>query len=292
MLHKKFLHSLLAALILTLAPQAQAGLLDHFKNLVDQTGTAIENYNQNMWTGEASLGKTAIKSVKGAFAQEGVGNKVKGLNAAVDTIVAAQVKAQDGALADVKTILNTLKEIALYLPKKLNELFMKAMGKIKAFIARLNELNESHLGVGGGGEGGGAAAAAAPMADFGGDDELASALDAPSAPRASQSLPELDGAFSTMLESVSGLDSKKRSHSQQTIRASYLKALEMAFQSNSRDAAKELWAEAPAVFQTAPQEMQKSIEKLAASSGSDLAKQFAKAGSRLARSAQVQAKVK
>jgi hypothetical protein len=205
MMNKKFFFSLLIAMFVVSVPQSQAGLLTHFKNLVDQTGTAMENYNQNMWLGENSLGKTAISSVKGAFGQEGVGNKLKGLNDAVDKIAAAQTNAQNGALTDVKAILNTLKEIVLYLPKKIQALFKKAMDKVRAFIQRLSDLNNA--GGGGGNAGGGAAAAVLSDGGFGGDDDLESALDAPSAPHASKSLPELDGAYETMMASVDKMDS-------------------------------------------------------------------------------------
>jgi hypothetical protein len=65
----------------------------------------------------------------------------------------------------------------------------------------------------------------------------------------------------------------------------------MIFQSDNRDAAKTLWAEAPSVYRTAPQKMHKSVEKIAANSGTDLAKQFSKASARLAKTIKVQSKV-
>lgn len=290
MLNKNFFfRSLLLALLVVAVPQSQAGLLDHFKNLVDQTGKAMENYNQNMWLGEASLGKTAISSVKGAFGQEGVGNKLKGLNDAVDKIAAAQTNAQNGALTDVKAILTTLKEIVLYLPKKLQALFNKAMDKVRSFIQRLNDINN-----GGGAGGGGGGAAAAAVADagggFGGDSELENALEAPSAPHASASVPEIDGAFETMISSASKIEeSGKRSEAYGAIQASFLKGLELALQADDRDAAKALWAEAPSVYRSGAQKMHSSVEKVANASGSDLAKQFSKASARLAKSIKVHA---
>jgi hypothetical protein len=300
MTHKMSIRSLLVALALITAPQLNAGLLQHFKNLVDQTGVAVENYNKNMWTGDASLGKTAINSVKAAAGQKGVKAKFKGLNDAVDKIAAAQTNAQNVALTDVKAVLNTLKEIALYLPKKLQAIFNKGMDKIRAFIKRLGELNQGDTvkarwanltggaAAGGGDAGGGDAASFAE--DFG-DGDLADALDGPAAPHASQSFSDLDGAFGKMLAASSKLKGKKLKKARNTIQASYLQALQLAFERDSREAAKALWAEAPALFRSAPQKMQRSIENMAAQSGSALAKQFSKAAKRLSKSAKIQAQV-
>ena len=291
------------------APSAEAGLMGKFKELLDKTGTAMENYNGNMWTNEDSLGNTAIKSVKDAVKQKGIKGKAKGLTDAFDKVVAAQVKAQDTALTDVKAVLKVLADIVLWLPRKLQELFKKAMDKVRAFMAKLGQMNQGAtvkerwgnlVGAGAGG-GGGAAAFEMPAddeladavadepaeAEEGDSEEAAASLDA----RASASLPELDGAFTAMVSSVRKLEGDQRKTSVKAVQSTFLACAKLCFERDSQEGAEILWKEAPSVFRTNPDGMQRALEDLAQGYDTSLAKSLVKASGRLAKSIKVSARV-
>lgn len=295
---KRALGLLLAAALV--APPADAGLLGKMRELLDQTGTVMTNYNENMW-GDSGLGATAINSVKGA---------VKGDKKVLDVftdITGAQDKANAAAYTDVKAVLKTVWEIVTWLPRKINELFKKALGKVNDFMGKLAGMNQGATAkdrfnnlVGGGGGGGGAAVAPAAMGGGGGDDfdvgdfdaalADAASVDAegPMAPRASKSLPSIDGSFGEMLDGArKGLEGDRKKAGTSRIRKLYLSALDLAFSKDSAAGAKQLFEEAPAVFRGAPKGMQKAVTGLADKHGSKLAKSFAKGTGRLSKSMQV-----
>lgn len=116
---------LLVAFLLCAPVSSQAGV---FKNLFDRAGKTLEDYNRDMWTGENSVGKTALNG-KGGFNQR------------FEAVAAAMTRAQDNAKANLKAVWESLKDIALWLPRKLDAAFRKLMGKITAFANRLNQLN-------------------------------------------------------------------------------------------------------------------------------------------------------
>jgi hypothetical protein len=297
---KRVLGLLLAAALV--APPADAGLLGKMRELLDQSGTVMTNFNENMW-GDSGLGATAINSVKGAAKGE-----KKVLDVFTD-ITAAQDKANAAAYTDVKAVLKTVWEIITWLPRKLNELFKKALGKVNDFMGKLAAMNQgatvkdrfNNL-VGGGGGGGGGAAAVAPADLGGGGDDIGDfdaaladaasvdAEDAPMAPRASKSLPSIDGSFGEMLDhSREGLEGDRKKAATARIRKLYLSALDLAFGKDSSTGAKQLFEEAPSVFRGAPKGMQRAVESLADKHGSKLSKAFAKGTGRLSKSMQVHA---
>ena len=300
---KRLLGLLLAAALV--APPADAGLLGKFKELLDNTGTVMTNYNENMW-GDSGLGATAINSVKGAAKGE-----KKVLDVFTD-ITAAQDKANAAAHTDVKAVLKTVWEIITWLPRKINELFKKALGKVNDFMGKLDGMNQgasvkdrfNNL-VGGGGGGGGGGAPAAQPASLGGGEDFgdigdfdaaladAASVDAegPMAPRASVSLPSIDGSFGEMLDGArKGLEGTKKKAATSRIRKLYLSALDLAFGKNSASGAKQLFEEAPAVFRGAPTGMQRAVEGLASKHNSKLSKSFAKGTGRLSKAMKVHAK--
>lgn len=282
------------------APPAEAGLLGKMRELLDQTGTVMTNFNENMW-GDSGLGATAINSVKAAAK----GDK-KVLDVFTD-VTAAQDKANAAAYTDVKAVLKTCWEIITWLPRKINELFKKALGKVNDFMGKLNNMNQGgsvkeRFGnlVGGGGGGGGGAAIAEP-ASFGGADDVgdfdaaladAASVDAegPMAPKASASLPSIDGTFGEMLDGArEGLDGDKKKVATSRIRKLYLSALDLAFAKDSSVGAKQLFEEAPAVFRGAPEGMQRAVEGLAGKHKSKLSESFAKGTGRLSKAMKVHA---
>lgn len=297
---KRALGLLLAVALVT--PPAHAGLLGKFRELLDQTGTVMNNYNENMW-GDSGLGATAINSVKAAAKGE-----KKVLDVFTD-ITAAQEKANAAAYTDVKAVLKTVWEIVTWLPRKINELFKKALGKVNDFMGKLDKMNQGatvkdrfgNLVGGGGGGGGGAAVSPAPADLGGGADDVgdfdaaladAASVDAegPMAPRASQSLPSIDGSFGEMLDGArKGLEGDRKKAGTARIRKLYLSALDLAFAKNSVAGTKQLFEEAPAVFRGAPKGMQRAVEGLADRHGTKLSKSFAKGTGRLSKSMQVHA---
>jgi hypothetical protein len=123
----RFLFLLLAAFFLLSPVQSQAGV---FKNLFDRIGKTVEDYNRDMWTGENSLGNTVLHG-KGGF------------NKRFEAVAQAMGRAQDNAKANVKAVWESLKDIALWLPRKLGAAFKKLMDKVRAFGDRLADINSA-----------------------------------------------------------------------------------------------------------------------------------------------------
>lgn len=129
---------LLVAFLLLAPAQSQAGV---FKNLADSVGKTLEDYNNDMWTGENSVGKSVLNG-KGSF------------NERFSATAAALGRAQDNAKGNMQAVWKAVKDIVLWLPRKLNALFNKLMGKVRWFVDRLNQIN-----------GGGSPGAPVSMAD-------------------------------------------------------------------------------------------------------------------------------
>lgn len=137
----------LAVTLFALPGRVEAGL---FKNLLTKVDTLMNNYNQNMWMGENSLGNTVIKGVKG----EG-GNFFQ----VFDSTVAALQNAQNQALTDLKAVWEAVKDIVLWLPRKIKEIFVKTINKLNAMNqgATVKDRWNNLVSGGNGGGGGGAA---------------------------------------------------------------------------------------------------------------------------------------
>lgn len=125
----KFLGLVFAAAVLA-APASQAGV---FRALLEKMDTAMNNYNNNMWVGDASVGKTVLKGLKG----EG-----GGFFKTFDATAAALNKAQDQALVDVKAVIKAVGDIVFWLPKKLKAAFDKLVGGINKFRDKLGAMNQ------------------------------------------------------------------------------------------------------------------------------------------------------
>lgn len=260
-----------AALALCLAlpaAQVQAGLLDKFKELLTTSGTAMENYNKNMWTGDASVGNSLIKGVK---------DPNKKWHQVFDDVNGAHNTAMTQAGTDVKAFLKVLSDIVFWLPKKLQELFNKLMDKVRAFMEKLGKMNQGatvkdrwNNMVSGGG---------APPA--GGAPEAAASMDGS----------EIDGVFSGMLGMTRASldDESKKQQSEAAIRATYLGCWKLVLQKNAKAEAVALLREGPALYELDPDGMHAAVEELAGSIPSPLSPELVKASSRLAKASKVHA---
>lgn len=165
---------LVVAVLLAAGPApAQAGV---FRNLLDKVGKTMTDFNNDMWTGENSVGATAWKHEGGFFKT-------------FDNTVAAFGRAQANAAGNLKEVWKAVKDIVLWLPRKIGAAFQKLMDKVNGFRDKLNAMNQGATVkdrwknlVGAGGGGGGAPAAMAfsapsappPSGDLdGGDMDLA-----------------------------------------------------------------------------------------------------------------------
>ncbi len=137
----------LAVTLFALPGRVEAGL---FKNLLTKVDTLMNNYNQNMWMGENSLGNTVLKGVQG-----------KGGNffQVFDATAAALQNAQNQALTDLKAVWEAVKDIVLWLPRKIKEIFVKTINKLNAMNqgATVKDRWNNLVSGGNGGGGGGAA---------------------------------------------------------------------------------------------------------------------------------------
>lgn len=275
---------------------AHAGLLDLIKKAtIDAPGQAMTNFNANMW-GDNGLGAEAIKIGKEAITEKRL-PKLTDFNRITDKQNAVNAAAH----ADVKAMIKAVIDVVLWLPRKLQELFKKALGKVQEFAVRLDNMNKGasikerldNLAGGGGGGGGGGAAAAEVMSAGGAEeisfddaaafeDELAAASVDAGARASGDAGMGLDGAFGTMMGQIDkGLSGKKKAQGKVRVAKTYLNLLGKAFDANSKSAVTALYDEAPAVFRANPKAMQKAVEKIAAKSGTPLAKGFARATGRI-----------
>ena len=117
----------LAALVFVGPRSAEAGV---FRNLLDKVGKTMEDYNRDMWTGENSVGKTPFKKGGGGFFKR------------FEDTAAAMGRAQDNAKANVKAVWEAVKDIVLWLPRKIGAAFGKLMDKVRNFMGKLGQMNQ------------------------------------------------------------------------------------------------------------------------------------------------------
>lgn len=138
---------LVVAVLLAAGPApAEAGV---FRNLLDKVGKTMTDFNNDMWTGENSVGATAWKHEGGFFKT-------------FDNTVAAFGRVQANAAANLKEVWTAVKDIVLWLPRKIGAVFKKLMDKVNNFRDTLNGMNQGATvkdrwkNLTGGGGGGGA----------------------------------------------------------------------------------------------------------------------------------------
>lgn len=122
----RFFVIFLAAFLLVAPGQAEAGLM---KNLLEKVGKTMTDFNNDMWVGENSVGGT-------------VWNHEGGFMKTFDNTVAAFSRAQANAAANLKEVWKAVKDIVLWLPRKIGAAFKKVMDKVNAFRDKLNGMNQ------------------------------------------------------------------------------------------------------------------------------------------------------
>lgn len=124
-----FLVALFLAFLAVHPSPSSAGVLKNLYNAVSKT---VEDYNNDMWLAEDSVGGSVVNGIKGK----------KGFNQIFTDSVGAMQRAQDNAASNVKGIFKAIKDIVLWLPRKIQAAFNKLMGKVNDFRDKLNSMNQ------------------------------------------------------------------------------------------------------------------------------------------------------